>query len=216
MTDLKIPNPDPPPDMFDGPRPSPFLSPADAALSTLVSLPSASLPTAASPPDVPPRGAPNASAPSHSGSPVMTDTTPSLSSVVYGVFDGSRAAPAPLAPADAAASGHLAWSVPDGSTAGHPLPTHTPSPLPLAASPPGNGNPKKKKGVVLLNADVLRELRESRMLSQQEMVNLFDLRNIRISIATIKRAETWHDVRYRIAHEFARFFGVPVESLLKH
>ncbi len=140
----------------------------------------------------------------------MTDTNPSASSVVYGVFDGSRAAPIPLTPADAGASGDLIRSTP-----AYPLPVHTPSPLPLAASPPGNGNPKKKKGVVLLNADVLRELRESRMLSQQEMVNLFDLRNIRISIATIKRAETWHDVRYRIAHEFARFFGVPVETLLK-
>ena len=69
---------------------------------------------------------------------------------------------------------------------------------------------------MLLNADVLRELRESRMLSREEMANLFEVRNIRISIATIKRAETWHPVRYRIAREFARFFGVPVETLLKH
>lgn len=144
----------------------------------------------------------------------MTDTTPSSSSVVYGVFDGSRALPAPLTPADAGASGHLIWLVPDGSTPGHPLPTHTPSPLPLAASPPGDGNPKKK-GAVLLDANVLRELRESRMLSQVEMANLFEVRNIRISIATIKRTETGHAVRCRIAREFARFFGVPVETLLK-
>jgi DNA-binding XRE family transcriptional regulator len=142
----------------------------------------------------------------------MTDTTPSTASVVYGVFDGSRAAPAPLSPADASASGHLAWSVPDGSTAGHPLPAPAPSPLPLPAAPPGNGNPKMKTGSVLLDAAVLRELRESRMLSQEEMANLFD---VRISIATIKRAETGHAVRYRIAREFARFFGVPVETLLK-
>lgn len=144
----------------------------------------------------------------------MTDTTPSASSVVYGVFDGSRAAPATLASADAAAPTHLAWPVPDGSTAAHPLPTHVPAPLPLAACPLGDGNPKKK-GAVLLNADVLRELRESRMLSQEEMANLFEVRNIRISIATIKRAETWHPTRYRIAREFARYFGVPVEALLK-
>jgi hypothetical protein len=144
----------------------------------------------------------------------MTDTTTSTASVVYGVFDGSRTALTPLTPADAGASGQLIWSVPDGSTPGHTLPAHTPSPLPSAASPPGDGN-RKKKGAVLLDADVLREMRESRMLSQQEMSNLFDVRNIRISIATIKRAETWHDVRYRIAHEFARFFGVPVETLLK-
>jgi DNA-binding XRE family transcriptional regulator len=91
------------------------------------------------------------------------------------------------------------------------LPIHTPSPLPSAASPPGDGNPKKK-GAVLLNADVLRQLRESRMLSQEEMANRFD---VLISIATIKRAETWKSVRYRTAREFARFFGVPVETLLK-
>ncbi|MEQ1514051.1 MAG: helix-turn-helix transcriptional regulator [Lysobacteraceae bacterium] len=140
----------------------------------------------------------------------MTDTNPSASSVVYGVFDGSRALPAPLTPADASASGDLIRSTP-----AHLLLIHTPSPLPLAASPPGDGNPKKK-GAVLLNADVLRQLRELRMLSQEEMANLFEVRNVRISIATIKRAETWHPVRYRIAREFARFFGVPVETLLKH
>lgn len=143
----------------------------------------------------------------------MTDTTPSTASVVYGVFDGSRAAPTSLTPADAGAFGDLIWSVPNGSTPG-PLPTHVPSPLPLAACPPGDGN-RKKKGAVLLDADVLRELRESRMLSQEEMANLFEVRNIRISIATIKRAETWHPTRYRIAREFARYFGVPVEALLK-
>ncbi len=140
----------------------------------------------------------------------MTDTNPSASSVVYGVFDGSRASPAPLSPADAGASGDLIRSTP-----AHPLPVHTPSPLPSAASPPGDGNPKKK-GAVLLNADVLRELRESRMLSQEEMFNDFLVRRYKISIATIKRAETWHPVRYRIAREFARYFGVPVETLLKH
>jgi DNA-binding XRE family transcriptional regulator len=143
----------------------------------------------------------------------MTDTTPSASSVVYGLFDGSRATPTTLDSADAAAT-HLAWPVPDGSTAADPLPTHTLSPLPSATPPPGDGNPKKK-GAVLLDADVLRELRESRMLSQEEMANLFEVRNIRISIATIKRAETWHPTRYRIAREFARYFGVPVEMLLK-
>jgi transcriptional regulator with XRE-family HTH domain len=67
----------------------------------------------------------------------------------------------------------------------------------------------------LLNADLLRELRESQLLSQEEMFKVFCCRNVRISIATIKRAETSHAVRYRIAHEFSRYFGVPVETLLK-
>lgn len=142
----------------------------------------------------------------------MTDTNPSSSSVVYGVFDGSRAVSAPLTPADVAASGPLAWPALDGAVPGHASPA--PSPMPASAAPPGDGIPKKK-GSMLLDADVLRELRESRMLSQQEMADLFDLRNIRISIATIKRAETGHAVRYRIAREYARFFGVPVETLLK-
>jgi hypothetical protein len=142
----------------------------------------------------------------------MTDTNPSGSSVVYGVFDGSRAVSAPLTPADTAASAPLAWPALTEAMPAHALPV--PTPLPASASPPGDGTPKKK-GSVLLDADVLRELRESRMLSQEEMVNRFDLCNIRISIATIKRAETAHAVRYRIAREFARFFGVPVETLLK-
>jgi hypothetical protein len=147
----------------------------------------------------------------------MTDTHPSGSSVVYGVFDGSRAVSAPLSPADAAASSPPAWPLLAGAMPGHALPALVPPalpPMPPSASPPGDGIPNKK-GSVLLDAAVLRGLRESRMLSQQEMADLFDLRNIRIAVATIKRAETGHAVRYRIAREFARFFGVPVETLLK-
>lgn len=147
----------------------------------------------------------------------MTDTNPSDSSVVYGVFDGSRAVSAPLAPADAAASAPLAWPVLAGAMPGQALPPPAPPalpPMPPSAPPPGDGIPNKK-GSVLLDADVLRALRESRMLSQQEMADLFDLRNIRIAVATIKRAETGHAVRYRIAREYARFFGVPVETLWK-
>lgn len=142
----------------------------------------------------------------------MTDTNPSSSSVVYGVFDGSRAASAPLTPADADASAPLAWPALEGAMPGHWLPA--PSLLPSSASPPDDGTPKRK-GSVLLDADALRELRESRMLSQEELANLFVVRNVRISIATIKRAETRHTVRYRIAREYARFFGIPVETLLK-
>lgn len=143
----------------------------------------------------------------------MTDTNPSDSSVVYGVFDGSRATSALLTPADAAASGPLlTWPALAEAIPGHALPAL--APMSPSAAPPGDGTPKKK-GSVLLDADVLRELREARMLSQEEMANLFEIRNVRISIATIKRAETGHAVRYRIAREYARFFGVPVETLWK-
>lgn len=147
----------------------------------------------------------------------MTDTNPSGSSVVYGVFDGSRTVSAPLTPADAAASSPPTWPLLAGAMQGHALQPPAPPalpPTPPSAPSPGDGAPNKK-GSVLLDAGVLRALRESRMLSQQEMADLFDLRNIRIAVATIKRAETGHAVRYRIAREFARFFGVAVETLWK-
>jgi hypothetical protein len=67
-----------------------------------------------------------------------------------------------------------------------------------------------------LNSATLSQLQEAKCISQEDMANLFEVLNIRISIATIKRAETGHPVLYRIALEFARFFGVPVEALLKH
>ncbi len=58
----------------------------------------------------------------------------------------------------------------------------------------------------------LRQLREAKCLSQEEMANLLEALNVRILIATIKRVETGHPGRYRIAREFARLFGVPVEA----
>ncbi len=69
-------------------------------------------------------------------------------------------------------------------------------------------------GSVLLDADVLRTLREKLLLSQSDLAERCFQQHIQVSIATIKRAETWHPVRYRIAHDLARAFSVPVEDLL--
>ncbi|MCC7248539.1 MAG: helix-turn-helix transcriptional regulator [Lysobacter sp.] len=83
-----------------------------------------------------------------------------------------------------------------------------------SASP--SGPPKKPaKGSVFLRAEVLRFLREQKLLSQQDMADDCDRRHIRLSIATIKRTELGHAVRYRTVHEFARYFGMPVDLLLR-
>ncbi|MFZ5635240.1 MAG: helix-turn-helix transcriptional regulator [Pseudomonadota bacterium] len=130
----------------------------------------------------------------------MTDTTPSASSVVYGVFDGSRTPPS-LSPVDAAA---LASALPA---------------LPSAPPPESSDDPEAsgpfKGGSVLLNRHILRRLREAKLLSQQELADALCRRHIQVSIATIKRAETGHRVRFRIAREFAVYFGVEFDELLR-
>lgn len=69
-------------------------------------------------------------------------------------------------------------------------------------------------GSVLLDCDRLRDLRLGRMLSQQDLADECWRRNIQVSIATIKRAESGRAVRYRIARELARCFDVPVATLI--
>lgn len=72
-----------------------------------------------------------------------------------------------------------------------------------------------RKGWIQLDGDTLRRLRLSRCMSQQDLANDCWHRDIRVSIATIKRAECGHPVRFRIARELARCFEVPVEQLLR-
>lgn len=136
----------------------------------------------------------------------MTDTPPSASSVVYGVFDGSRPAIA-LSPADAAS---LAAAVP----------AVLPVMAPPSAPPSGSSDDPDEAaaiqcGAVLLNAATLRRLRQGRLLSQQELADALSRVHIQVSIATIKRAETGHAVRFRIARELARYFGVAFDDLLR-
>lgn len=69
-------------------------------------------------------------------------------------------------------------------------------------------------GRIVLDRALLRHLRQSRLLSQQDLADECWRRNIRVSIATIKRAESGHAVRFRIARELARCFDVPVMQIL--
>lgn len=72
-----------------------------------------------------------------------------------------------------------------------------------------------QRGQVVLDSAELRRLRHSRLLSQQDLADHCWRRNIRVSIATIKRAESGRAVRFRIAHELARCFEVPVMRLVR-
>lgn len=103
-----------------------------------------------------------------------------------------------------------------------------PPPPPQSSSPPsdaptgvvlrwpGPKSPSEPRGSIRLNATVLRRLRHTKLLSQQDLANEFWDKKIKISIATIKRVESQacSKVRFRIAHEFARYYNVPVETLL--
>jgi transcriptional regulator with XRE-family HTH domain len=70
------------------------------------------------------------------------------------------------------------------------------------------------RGRVVLEASVLKQLRHSRQLSQEELANECSVRHFRVSISSIKRAETSKPVLFRIARELARFFNVPAERLV--
>lgn len=72
-----------------------------------------------------------------------------------------------------------------------------------------------QRGQVLLDSARLRQLRQGRLMSQQDLANECWRRNIPLSLTTIKRAERGCPVRFRIAREFARCFEVPVAQLLR-
>lgn len=71
-----------------------------------------------------------------------------------------------------------------------------------------------KPGSVLLDGAELRRLRQSRLMSQQELADHCEDRRYRVSLATIKRAELGRRVRFRVARELARCFDVPVLQIL--
>lgn len=70
-------------------------------------------------------------------------------------------------------------------------------------------------GKVRLDSALLRRLRQSRLLSQQDLAEECWRRNIQVSIATIKRAELGRAVRFRIARELARCFDVPLRRIVR-
>jgi DNA-binding XRE family transcriptional regulator len=69
-------------------------------------------------------------------------------------------------------------------------------------------------GSITLDGNELRRLRHSRLMSQQELADHCERRHVRVSIATIKRAESGARVRFRVARELARCFEVPVLQIV--
>lgn len=70
------------------------------------------------------------------------------------------------------------------------------------------------RGHVMLDSALLRQLRQARLMSQQDLADDCWRRNIQLSLTTIKRAEAGRAVRFRIAREFARSFDVPVTKIV--
>ncbi len=66
-------------------------------------------------------------------------------------------------------------------------------------------------GCIILDGAAVRRLRQSRLLSQQDLANHCIRRRIRVSLPTIKRVECGgYSVRFRTALELARCFNVPL------
>lgn len=89
------------------------------------------------------------------------------------------------------------------------------SPSAPVGDEPSSTTASATPGRVQLDADLLRELRRDRLLSQQDLADECWRRNIRVSIATIKRAESGHAVRFRIVRELARCFDLPPMRMVR-
>jgi hypothetical protein len=122
-------------------------------------------------------------------------------------------------------------TLPFGTPASEPPPSDqspavplAPVPASLAIAPPPSDSPPSNpvyrdpdplnKGRVVLDALMLRRLRKSLLLSQQDLANDCWRRNIRVSLPTIKRAELGRAVRFRVARELARYFDVPLGQIV--
>lgn len=68
-------------------------------------------------------------------------------------------------------------------------------------------------GRVTLNAQLLKNLRKTRGLSQEALAELCAQRHLPVSIASIKRAETGKAVLYRTARHLASVFDIDVDAL---
>ncbi len=71
------------------------------------------------------------------------------------------------------------------------------------------------RGHVMLDSALLRQLRQAKLMSQQDLADDCWRRNIQLSLTTIKRAELGRPVRFRIAREFARCFDVLVTQIVR-
>jgi len=68
---------------------------------------------------------------------------------------------------------------------------------------------------LILDVGELRRLRKSQALSQESLAYACEQRQLRVSIATIKRAESGKPVSYRTARELARYFGVELKQIVQ-
>ncbi|WP_397459659.1 tetratricopeptide repeat protein [Pseudomonas asplenii] len=84
--------------------------------------------------------------------------------------------------------------------------------LPLSAVP--RAEPTLSDGRVLLDSGLLKALRKQHGLSQETLAEACLNRQLCVSIASIKRAETGKPVLYRTARHLATAFGVDVSTLL--
>lgn len=82
-------------------------------------------------------------------------------------------------------------------------------------TPPVSAAERLHRGHVLLDNALLRQLRQARCMSQQDLADDCWRRNIPLSLTTIKRAELGRAVRFRIAREFARCFDVLVTRIVR-
>ncbi|MES2262840.1 MAG: AAA family ATPase [Pseudomonadota bacterium] len=82
---------------------------------------------------------------------------------------------------------------------------------PSLADPAESSHPSD--GRVLLDAALLKRLRKARGLSQEALADLCFQRQLCVSIASIKRAETGKIVLYRTARHLAQVFQVAPDSL---
>lgn len=69
-------------------------------------------------------------------------------------------------------------------------------------------------GRIALDAALLKSLRKARGLSQEALAEACSQRQLTVSIASVKRAETGHAVLYRTARQLAAFYDVDVDALV--
>lgn len=83
---------------------------------------------------------------------------------------------------------------------------------PTISQPPRIGS-YVQNGRLALQHTTLKALRHQCCMSQEEVAAECWRRRIRVSIASLKRAETGKAVLFRTARELAKFYQVPVETL---
>lgn len=71
-----------------------------------------------------------------------------------------------------------------------------------------------RDGKVVLCRSKLKQLRQQKGLSQEKLAEQCAARGLRVSMPSIKRAETGRQILYRTASELARFFEVEFAALL--